>query len=137
MSVVITGGDRTLTYTPTKITLDDGTELVHTSLGGGLESVWAGDLGDLYVEVTHLGDGPHGGELVLVVPDRDLVAVGDLYTPAPVGVTPAWPVTIDLVLGLMTATTTVETSHGVIDRERLEAFHQELLGHLHGGGPHG
>ena len=44
---------------------------------------------------------------------------------------------IDLVLGLVTATTTVETSHGTVDKERLEVFHQELLGVLHGGASRG
>ena len=137
MSVVITGGERTLTYDPTRITLDDGSVLEHTSRGGDVESVWAGDLGDLYVEVTHLGDGPTGGELVLVVPDHDLVAIGDLFDPEPSAVPPSWPVVVDLVIGLLTASTTVETSHGTIDKERLEAFHQELLSQLYGGGPHG
>ena len=40
--------------------------------------MWATDLGDRYVEVVHLGHGPEGGELVLVVPDADTVALGDL-----------------------------------------------------------
>lgn len=137
MSLAITGSERTLTYTPVEITLDDGTRVAHSSRGGDVESVWVGDLGDLYVEVTHLGDGPTGGELVLVVPDHDLVAIGDLFDPSPTTVPPSWPVVVDLVLGLVTAGTTVETSHGPIDKERLEAFHQELLAQLHGGGPHG
>lgn len=133
MPLEFTGTERTLTYTPVEVTLDDGTRIAHTSRGGDVESVWAGDLGDLYVEVTHLGDGPTGGELVLVVPGRDVVAIGDLFDPDPTQVAPSWPVVIDLVLGLVTATTTVETSHGTVDKERLEVFHQELLGVLHGG----
>jgi hypothetical protein len=137
MPVVITGAERALTYGPREITLDDGTRLAHSSRGGDLESVWAGDLGDLYVEVVHLGDGPAGGELILVVPSQDLVVIGDLFDPEPATVPPSWPVVVDLVLGLLTATTTVHTTHGDIDRDRLETFHQELLGHLHGGRPGG
>lgn len=132
MPLVIPGAELTLTYAPREVTLSDGTRIAHVTQGGDLEAVWVGDLGDTYVEVVHLGDGPSGGELVLVVASRDLVAIGDLYDPEPVTVTAAWPVTIDLVLGLMTATTTVDTSHGTIDRERLEDFHQQLLGRLHG-----
>lgn len=132
MSVVFTGDERSLTYTPHEITFDDGTRIAHSSRGGDLEAVWAGDLGGLYVEVIHLGDGPLGGELVLVVPSQDVVAIGDLFDPDPSAVTPSWPVVIDLVLGLLTADTVVHTSHGDVDKERLETFHQELLGQLHG-----
>lgn len=131
MAHEISGRDRTLTYRPREVTIDDGTRLVHTSLGGDLESVWAGDLGDRYVEVVHLGDGPVGGELVLVDPTTDTVLVGDLYTDEAPSPNPAWPATIDLVLGLLTATTTVVTSDGTVDREAVEAFHQRLLGALH------
>lgn len=137
MPLVIAGAERSLTYTPCEITVSDGTRIEHSSRGGDLESVWAGDLGHLYVEVTHLGDGPTGGELILVVPSRDLVAIGDLYDPHPAAVVASWPVVIDLVLGLLTADTVVHTSHGEIDRDRLETFHQELLGRLHGGHPRG
>lgn len=134
MPLVITGDEHSLTYTPREITIDDGTRIAHSSLGGDLEAVWAGDLGNLYVEVLHLGDGPTGGELILVVPGRDLVAIGDLFDPGPepATVVPSWPVVIDLVLGLLTADSVVHTSRGQIDRERLETYHQELLGHLHG-----
>ncbi len=137
MPPVIAGVERSLTYAPREITLSDGTRIAHSSQGGDLEAVWAGDLGDLYVEVMHLGDGPSGGELILVVPSQHLVAIGDLYDPAPTTVRPSWPVVIDLVLGLLTADTVVHTSHGEVDRDRLETFHQELLGHLHGGASHG
>lgn len=132
MTYEISGRDRTLTYQPREVTIDDGTRLVHTSLGGDLESVWAGDLGDRYVEVVHLGAGPEGGELVLVDPGTDTVVIGDLYTdeaPAPHA---EWPVTIDLVLGLLTERSTVITSAGTVDRETIEMFHQRLLGVLHG-----
>jgi len=128
----LSGRDRTLTYRPREVTVSDGTRLVHTSLGGDLESVWATDLGDRYVEVVHLGAGPEGGELVVVDPTTDTVAIGDLYTEDLPSVTPDWPATIDLVLGLMTADTTVVTSAGTVDRDTIEVFHQRLLGALHG-----
>ena len=128
----ISGHDRTLTYRPREVIVSDGTRLVHTSLGGDLESVWAGDLGDRYVEVVHLGSGPEGGELIVVDTTRNTVAIGDLYTEDVPTVTPDWPVTIDLVLGLLTADTTVVTSAGTVDRDTIEAFHQRLLGALHG-----
>ncbi len=137
MSVVFTGDECSLTYAPREVLLDDGARIARPSHGGDLESVWAGDLGGLYVEVVHLGDGPLGGELVLVVPSQHVVAIGDLYDPAPAAVPPSWPVVIDLVIGLLTAETVVHTSHGDVDRDRLETFHQELLTAVHGGGPHG
>lgn len=118
----ISGQERTLVYTPREVSVD-GAALE-------LESVWAGELGDRYVEVVHLGDGPSGGELVLV--DGGDVVIGDLYTPEPDHVSPDWASTIDLVLGLLTDDTRVVTSHGVVDRETIEVFHQTLLGRLHG-----
>lgn len=128
----IAGQQHTLTYRPREISLDDGTVVAHESQGGTLNSVWTTDLGDRYVEVVHLGDGPVGGELVLVVPDGNVVVIGDLYDPAPTLVPAGWPVVIDLVLGLTTEGSTILTSHGEIDRDELEAFHQRLLGALHG-----
>lgn len=128
----ISGRDLSLSYRPREVTVSDGTTLVHTSLGGELESVWATDLGDRYVEVVHLGAGPSGGELIVVDTTDDTVVIGDLYTDDEPPAVPAWPVTIDLVLGLLTESTTVLTSVGTIDRDELEAFHQRLLGALHG-----
>ena len=131
-SVTVTGTDRTLTYTPRSVELSDGTSIAHESRGGTLSSVWAGDLGDRYVEVVHLGDGPEGGELVLVVPSDDVVALGDLVGDDPSGATPQWAAAIDLALGLMTADTHVQTTGGPVSRDEVEDFHQRLLGVLHG-----
>lgn len=132
-AVVVTGDSLTLTYRPRRITVSDGTFLMHESRGGTLSSVWATDLGGRFVEVIHLGDGPVGGELVMVVPDVDVVAVGDLYThlppPAPRA---SWPAAIDLAIGLTTPRSRILTSSGTVAREELEAFHQRLLGLLHG-----
>ncbi len=128
----VPGTDRTLTYGPRRVTIDDGTEIVHESLGGALASVWAGDLGERYVEVMHLGIGPTGGELVLVVPDLDVVILGDLYAVSAEGATPTWAEAVDLALGLTTVTTKILSSAGPVTRDELEAFHQRLLGVLHG-----
>jgi glyoxylase-like metal-dependent hydrolase (beta-lactamase superfamily II) len=132
--VTVTGATRTLTYRPRRITLSDGTFLMHESRGGTLSSVWAADLGDLFVEVVHLGHGPVGGELALVVPDGDVVVLGDLVPSlaAPATVRPSWPQAIDLSVGLTRPTTRILTSAGAITRDDLEAFHQTLLGVLHG-----
>ncbi|KQO37262.1 MULTISPECIES: hypothetical protein [unclassified Aeromicrobium] len=133
--VSVTGTTRTLTYRPRRVTLSDGTFLMHESRGGTLSSVWAADLGDLFVEVVHLGHGPLGGELVLVVPDGDVVALGDLVPPldtVPSTVTPSWPAAVDLAVGLTRPSTRILTSSGPIAREDLEDFHQTLLGVLHG-----
>lgn len=126
------GTERTLTYFPRRVTIDDGTEIVHESLGGTLVSAWAGDLGDQYVEVIHVGDGPCGGELVLVVPDLNVIVIGDLYAASPAGATPTWAAAVDLTLGLTTLSTKILSSSGLVTRDELEAFHQQLLGVLYG-----
>jgi hypothetical protein len=129
---VVAGTRATLVYRPREVTLDDGTRIAHESRGGDLASVWATDLGDGYVEVVHLGDGPHGGELVLVLPALDVVVIGDLHAADPTGATFAWAAAVDLALGLTTASTTIVASGGPVSRDALEDFHQRLLGALHG-----
>jgi hypothetical protein len=131
-AVVVTGRERTLTYRPRSVEFSDGTTLEHESRGGTLTSVWAGDLGDRYVEVVHLGHGPEGGELVLVVPDGDTVALGDLAGGEPTGATAEWAGAIDLAIGLTRPSSQILTSSGAITRDELEDFHQRLLGVLHG-----
>lgn len=133
--VSVTGTARTLTYRPRRVTLSDGTFLMHESRGGTLSSVWAADLGDLFVEVVHLGHGPVGGELVLVVPDGDVVALGDLVPSldeVPASVPPSWPAAVDLAVGLTRPSSRILTSAGEVSRDDLEQFHQTLLGVLHG-----
>jgi len=127
----LAGSERVLTYRPRLVTLDDGTEVAHESQGGQLASVWSTDLGDCYVEVIHLGDGPVGGELVMVVPAPDTIAVGDLYALEPTGSIGSWAAAVDLVLGLTTTGTTIWSSVGLVSRDELESFHQRLLGILH------
>ena len=76
------------------------------------------DLGDRRVEVAHLGRGHTGGDLVVIVPDSDLVVVGDLVeSAAPPSLGPdsflqEWPVTVDSVIGLMTGETRAVPGHG-------------------------
>lgn len=133
---MVHGRDRNLTYRPRRVTLDDGTWVAHESRGGSMSSVWAVDLGARFIEVVHLGHGPVGGELVVVVPDADTVLIGDLHRPdldaEPVTVPPSWPVAVDLALGLTGPSTTILTTSGSVGREDLQDFHQTLLGRLHG-----
>jgi hypothetical protein len=136
-AVVVTGGERTLTYRPREVSVSDGTTIEHESRGGSLSSVWVTDLGNTYVEVVHLGHGPEGGELVLVVPAADTVALGDLAGGEPTGATPRtrlaeWAGAIDLAIGLTRPSSQILTSRGAITRDELEDFHQQLLGVLHG-----
>lgn len=130
--VVVSGADRTLTYRPRRVELSDGTTLEHESRGGSLSSVWAADLGERYVEVVHVGHGPEGGELVLVVPDVDTVVLGDLVRSDLSGVTAEWAGAIDLAIGLARPETQILTADGTVSRDDLEDFHQRLLGVLHG-----
>ena len=43
-----------------------------------LASVWTGDLGDRYVEAVHPGRGHSAGDVVVRVPDADVVYAGDI-----------------------------------------------------------
>ncbi len=76
------------------------------------------DLGGRRVEVAHLGRGHTGADLVVVVGDADLVVVGDLVEqagPPSLGEDSflhEWPVTLDGVVGLMTAATRAVPGHG-------------------------
>ncbi|SDU93235.1 Glyoxylase, beta-lactamase superfamily II [Microlunatus sagamiharensis] len=76
------------------------------------------DLGGRRVEVAHIGRGHTGADLVVVVPDADLVVAGDLVEQAgPPALGPdsylhEWPVTLDGVIGLMTGATRAVPGHG-------------------------
>jgi glyoxylase-like metal-dependent hydrolase (beta-lactamase superfamily II) len=82
------------------------------------------DLGDRRVEIAHLGRGHTDGDLVIVVPDADLLFAGDLIESAgppsfgPDSMPEEWPGTLDAVIGLMKATTLAVPGHGEpVDRE--------------------
>lgn len=136
--IVVEGTERSLTYAPRLVTLDDGTTVAHESQGGEMSAVWATDLGGgWFVEVAHLGDGPVGGELVMTVTWIGLdetvryVAIGDLWADElPHQVPPSWPVAVDLALGLMDGK--VQILGPDITKDDVETLHQRLLGALHG-----
>jgi glyoxylase-like metal-dependent hydrolase (beta-lactamase superfamily II) len=82
------------------------------------------DLGDRRVELLHLGNAHTGGDVVAVVPDLDVIFVGDLIeesAPPSYGEDSfplEWPDTIDRVIGLLSETTKVVPGHGaVVDAE--------------------
>ncbi|WP_159541027.1 hypothetical protein [Aeromicrobium sp. 9AM] len=137
-AIVVEGTERSLTYTPRLVTLDDGTTVAHESQGGEMSSVWAADLGGgWFVEVAHLGDGPVGGELVMTATFIGLdetvryVAIGDLWADElPANVPPSWPVAVDLALGLMEGQ--VQILGADVTKDDVETLHQRLLGALHG-----
>jgi glyoxylase-like metal-dependent hydrolase (beta-lactamase superfamily II) len=76
------------------------------------------DLGNRRVEIAHLGRGHTEGDLVVVVPDAEVLFAGDLLESAgppsfgPDSVPDEWPATLDAVIGLMTATTVAVPGHG-------------------------
>lgn len=82
------------------------------------------DLGDRAVELIHPGRGHTAGDLVVRVPDADVVLGGDLVEesdPPFIGDDSfplEWPTTLDLLLGLMTDRTVVVPGHGqVVDKD--------------------
>jgi glyoxylase-like metal-dependent hydrolase (beta-lactamase superfamily II) len=82
------------------------------------------DLGGRRVEVAHLGRGHTDGDLVVVVPDADVVFAGDLIESAgppsfgPDSVTDEWAGTLDGLVGLMTERTVAVPGHGdPVDRQ--------------------
>jgi glyoxylase-like metal-dependent hydrolase (beta-lactamase superfamily II) len=76
------------------------------------------DLGERRVEIAHLGRGHTDGDVVVVVPDADLVFTGDLIEsagPPSIGsdsVPEEWAATLDGLIGLMTAQTVAVPGHG-------------------------
>ncbi|WP_166392364.1 MBL fold metallo-hydrolase [Nocardioides ochotonae] len=85
------------------------------------------DLGDRLVELVHPGRGHTAGDLVVRVPDADVLLAGDLVEEsAPPSYGPdshpmEWPLSLDLVLSLTTADSVVVPGHGaVVDRGFVE-----------------
>lgn len=126
-SISITDGAETLTYRAREVAAPDGSTIRHESRGGTLVSAWATSVGETFVEISHLGNGPEGGELVMVATFPDgttAVALGGLVTDEiPEEVPHSWPEAVDLALGLVTGET---LDSG--DKDSIEDFHQRLLG---------
>ncbi|MCW2832823.1 MAG: beta-lactamase domain protein [Nocardioides sp.] len=113
-----------------------GEEILATTLRPathGFSSARALDLGDRVVELIHPGRGHTAGDLVVRVPDADVMVGGDLIEESdkpfigddsyPL----EWPLTLDLVLGLMTSSTVVVPGHGqVVDRDFVQEQRTEL-----------
>jgi glyoxylase-like metal-dependent hydrolase (beta-lactamase superfamily II) len=89
------------------------------------------DLGDRMVELVHPGRGHTAGDLVVRVPDADVLLAGDLVEESVArhsvpGFGPdcfplEWPLSLDIVLGLTTADSVVVPGHGApVDREFVE-----------------
>jgi glyoxylase-like metal-dependent hydrolase (beta-lactamase superfamily II) len=101
-------------------------------------SAMAVDLGDRMVELVHPGRGHTAGDLVVRVPDADVLLAGDLVEESGQRGTSMpgfgddcfpmeWPLTLDVVLGLTTTATTVVPGHGaVVDREFVEQQRNEI-----------
>jgi glyoxylase-like metal-dependent hydrolase (beta-lactamase superfamily II) len=96
-------------------------------------SVAAIDLGDRLVELAHPGRGHTGGDLVVRVPDADVVMAGDLLeeSGAPVfgedSFPLEWATTIDVVLGMLTTSSVVVPGHGLtVDRAWVEQQRNDL-----------
>lgn len=76
------------------------------------------DLGDRQVELVHPGRGHTGGDLVVRVPDADVLLAGDLVeesAPPSFGDDSwpmEWPLALDVALGLITPATVVVPGHG-------------------------
>jgi glyoxylase-like metal-dependent hydrolase (beta-lactamase superfamily II) len=85
------------------------------------------DLGDRQVELVYPGRGHTAGDLVLRVPDADVLLAGDLVeesAPPSFGTDSwpmDWPLSLDVVLGLSTSRTVVLPGHGApVNRDFVE-----------------
>jgi glyoxylase-like metal-dependent hydrolase (beta-lactamase superfamily II) len=96
-----------------------------------MSSVAALDLGDRIVELVHPGRGHTDGDVLVKVPDADLLLAGDLieeiaapsYGPDcwPLD----WPATLDVLIGSVVSTSTIVPGHGrAVDREFVESQRQ-------------
>ena len=78
------------------------------------------DLGDRQIELIHPGRGHTAGDVVVRVPDADVMIAGDLVEesdPPWIGDDSYpfdWPPTLDLVLGLLTGASVVVPGHGML-----------------------
>lgn len=91
------------------------------------------DLGDRLLELVHPGRGHTSGDLVVRVPDVDVVLAGDLVEES---AAPSfgldswpmdWPLSLDIVIGLVTTSTVVVPGHGApVDRDFVETQRNEI-----------
>lgn len=98
-------------------------------------SVMVLDLGDRTVDLVHPGRGHTGGDCVLRVSDADVLIAGDLVEQAN-NATPGfgddcypmeWPLTLDVVLQLLTPSSVVVPGHGdPVDREFVEEQRNDI-----------
>lgn len=86
------------------------------------------DLGGRVVELVHPGRGHTAGDLVVRIPDADVLQAGDLLEQSAPPVYGEesypleWPATIDAILGLLGPSTTVVPGHGLpADRAWVES----------------
>ncbi len=98
-----------------------------------LSSAGVIDLGDRVVELVHPGRAHTAGDVVVRVPDADVVFVGDLVEesgPPDYGddsFPMEWPLALDLVVGLLTPATLVVPGHGaVVDRDFVQEQRADL-----------
>ena len=91
------------------------------------------DLGERLVELVHPGRGHTGGDLVVRVPDADVLLAGDLVEEsAPPSYNDDahpmdWPLSLDVVLGLLTPASVVVPGHGApVDRGFVEDQRNEI-----------
>ena len=76
------------------------------------------DLGDRYAEIVHFGRGHTSGDLVVIVPDAQVIFTGDLLEQsAPPAMGPDchlkdWPAALDGILGLVNENTLLVPGHG-------------------------
>lgn len=122
-----------LIYRPYEVIAPTGDRIAHYSRGGDLHTVASCSVGSAFAEISFLGNGPAGGELVLVITPADgpnLVFLGALVTgkrPPSAAVTSAWASTLDLALNLVTNDTVDSGS-----KNDIEEFLQYLVGELDG-----
>jgi glyoxylase-like metal-dependent hydrolase (beta-lactamase superfamily II) len=96
-------------------------------------SVSTVDLGSRYVELLHPGRGHTAGDLVVRVPDSDVVFAGDLIeesAPPSYGSDSFpmdWAGSLDIVVGVLTDKTVVSPGHGhVVDRAFVEEQREDV-----------
>ena len=88
-------------------------------------SVAVVDLGDRVVELVHPGRGHTGGDVVVRVPDVDVLVAGDLVEEGAPSYGPdsfplEWPGALDFLADLLTPTTVVVPGHGgLVDKEHV------------------